>query len=510
MVMPLTVVPTPRRSRQKAEPKPFTLAHFRAWASELVLDTGQPWKLQRFQEAFIEDVFSGVKEAWLIVPEGNGKTTLMAGLALYHCEFRPFAAVNVAASSRGQAEIMYRQAEGFVLRTKRLTEIVHSTVQEAKGKRKTRVPRFVCLEGYRRINHHAGGRIQVFAADDRTGDGVIPTLGLLDELHRHRDLGLYRTWVGKLEKRDGQIATISTGGEAGSEFENTRERIRQTATETTRRGSFLRAKSNRIVLHEWAVPEKGDVTDFALVKSANPFSGITERSLRAKFNSATMTHEYWSRFVCNLASRSERAAVGEAEWAAAEVDDEIPPGVPIDVGLDVAWKHDTTSAVPLWWRDEEYRLLGPASILVPPRDGTSLDPHKVENALIAIHERNPIQTLVMDMSRAEQLASWAEEEFGCTVIDRGQSNVAAVQDYERFMDALRQGWLKHTGDKGLGSHVLNAIARVTPYGDARFDRPAEGRLSKDQDRRVIDALVAAAMVHYVASVSAEEPVWTAA
>jgi hypothetical protein len=35
-------------------------------------------------------------------------------------------------------------------------------------------------------------------------------------------------------------------------------------------------------------------------------------------------------------------------------------------------------------------------------------------------------------------------------------------------------------------------------------------LSKDQDRRVIDALVAAAMVHYVASVSAEEPVWTAA
>jgi phage terminase large subunit-like protein len=489
---------------------PFTLAHFRHWASDLILDTGESWHPEDFQEEFVTDLFSGVPEIWFVVPEANGKTTLLAGLALYHCEFRPFAAVPIAASSREQAEIMYRQAEGFVLRSPRLYAPAHSAIAAAKGKRKTEVPTFLPLEGHRRINHHAGGRIQVFAADDRTGDGVIPTLGLLDELHRHRTLALYRTWVGKIAKRGGQVAAISTGGEAGSEFEATRERIRQMATETTRRGSFLRAVSPQIVLHEWAVPEKGDVTDFRLVKSANPFSRITEDTLRQKFHSPTMTHEHWSRFVCNLASRSERAAVGEAEWAAAEVDDEIPPGVPIDVGLDVAWKHDTTSAVPLWWRDEEYRLLGPASILVPPRDGTSLDPHKVENALIAIHERNPIQTLVMDMSRAEQLASWAEEEFGCTVIDRGQSNVAAVQDYERFMDALRQGWLKHTGDKGLGSHVLNAIARVTPYGDARFDRPAEGRLSKDQDRRVIDALVAAAMVHYVASVSAEEPVWTAA
>jgi hypothetical protein len=74
------------------------------------------------------------------------------------------------------------------------------------------------------------------------------------------------------------------------------------------------------------VPEKGDVTDFRLVKSANPFSRITEDTLRQKFHSPTMTHEHWSRFVCNLASRSERAAVGEAEWAAAEVDDEIPAG----------------------------------------------------------------------------------------------------------------------------------------------------------------------------------------
>lgn len=50
----------------------------------------------------------------------------------------------------------------------------------------------------------------------------------------------------------------------------------------------------------------------------------------------------------------------------------------------------------------------------------------------------------------------------------------------------------------LTRHVLNAIARVLPSGDARFDRPAQSRLGGQQDQRVIDALVAAAMAHSLA------------
>src|SRR3970040_775456 len=96
--------PEPRRRL-----KPFTVAHFRRWASHLILDTGKPWRLEPFQEAFLADVFAGFPECWLVVPEGNGKTTLIAGLALYHAEFRPHAAIIVAASSRDQAGIVYRQ-----------------------------------------------------------------------------------------------------------------------------------------------------------------------------------------------------------------------------------------------------------------------------------------------------------------------------------------------------------------------------------------------------------------
>jgi hypothetical protein len=118
-----------------------------------------------------------------------------------------------------------------------------------------------------------------------------------------------------------------------------------------------------------------------------------------------MTLEHWRRFVCNLPTRSGNAAIAEAEWfAARDVDERIPAGEPVGLGLDVAWKWDTTALVPLWRATTEFHLLGEAIVLEPPRDGTSLDPNLVERALIELHERNPIATVVMDMSRAEQLA----------------------------------------------------------------------------------------------------------
>jgi hypothetical protein len=93
------------------------------------------------------------------------------------------------------------------------------------------------------------------------------------------------------------------------------------------------------------------------------------------------------------------------------------------------------------------------------------------------------------------------------VIDRTQSNKFAAQDYERFTEALREGWIKHNGQREFTRHVLNAIARVLPMGDARFERPVQSRVGGEQDRRVIDALSAAAMVHSVAAGEQEQVIF---
>jgi hypothetical protein len=162
--------------------------------------------------------------------------------------------------------------------------------------------------------------------------------------------------------------------------------------------------------------------------------------------------------------------------------------------LDVAFKWDTTAAVPLW-KGPDYRLLGAARVMVPPRDGSSMHPDVIKDALLELGSEFRIETVVMDMSRAEDVAAWIEDQLGVVVVDRDQANRAAVADYEAFMDGLRNGTLRHTGCGELRRHVLNGIARRLPGGDFRFDRPSTVRANaRAQDRRVIDALSAAGMV----------------
>src|SRR5688572_12100100 len=97
----LTGSTTSRRSAALAEP--FTLAHFRAYAGFTVLDNGEPFVLHDFQEQIAEDIFAGFPEAWLILPEGSGKTTFLALLGLYYGDYTPSAMIPIAAASREQA-----------------------------------------------------------------------------------------------------------------------------------------------------------------------------------------------------------------------------------------------------------------------------------------------------------------------------------------------------------------------------------------------------------------------
>lgn len=475
------------------------------------MDNGKPWKLDPFQLVFLEDLFAGLKVCWLVVPEENGKSTFMAGIALYYLEHLPNAGIPVAASSKEQADAIYSQAEGFVMRSPRLSELVPDLVLEAKGLRQQNswqrkdVPRFQCQEGLRRIKFFRGGRLQIRAADDKRSDGIIPAgVLLIDELHAHQNLKLYRTWMGKLDKRGAQLLVISTAGEPGSEFEDEREEIRQSSESVTRDGCFTRAVGPERVLHDWSIQEDGDPDDLELVARANPATRITAATLARKkerFGNSAGAKANWRRRTCNLPTRSTFAAISEADFFAAATDERIPDGTPIWLGLDLGWVSDTTALMPFWYRSKENRLFGPAVILEPPGGGVQMEPYKVEVALTEIHNRTPIDTVVMDPTHGETLAAWIESNLGARVVKRTQNLKSQIEDYNQFMEALRQGWLKHAGDRGFTRHAMNALGRLLPGGDTKFDRPSESRNAENQGRRVIDALVAAAMVNAVASMN---------
>lgn len=489
-VAPPVILVTPRKptlvAPRRRAPKPFTLPHFRGWATDLILDTGQSWHLEDFQEWFVADLFRGIPENWLLLPEGNTKTTTLAGVALYHAEHRRYASVPVAAASREQAEILYRQAEGFVLRSERLYASVHSAIQAAKGKRKTDVPRFVCLEGYRRINHHAGGRIQVFAADDRTGDGVIPTLGIIDEPHRLRDLSLYRTWAGKIAKRGGQIATISTSGEPGSDFEETRELIRAGATDVRHKGSFTRYASSRVILHEWAVPEDADVDDMAVVKRANPFSGISVDMLAEKRASPTMTRHHWLRFVCNRPDRDDDVWLGpdgDRLWRDTEDPYVLAPSARTWIGLDLAIKRDTSAAV-VMQRRPDGRYHARLRVWVPTED-RPIDLTDVMQYVRDQAKAYKVEAVSYDPRFFDVPAKMLADE-GYPMAEVPQSVEHMSPAYGSLYEAIHRGQVTHEADAVFTSHVLSAVPRFSERGFM---------LDKGKSRSKIDAVVALALAY---------------
>jgi phage terminase large subunit-like protein len=431
------------------EKKPFTVPHFRAWTSSLVLDTGEPWVLEPFQAAFAKDLFSGFLESLLVIPEGNAKTTLASGLVLYHAQFRPYARVPVAASSRDQAEWLYQGCAGFVERSPAIERL------------------FKCQEGYRRIRcDSVGSRIQIFAADDRTGDGIIPTLALLEELHRHRNLNLYRTWRGKMEKRGGQLVSISTAGEPDGEFEALRKRIREEC-EVTRKGSFLRAASETTVLHEYAVPEDKDPENINEVKKANPLKAITKAQLRRKLESKAMTPAHWRRFVCGQPNRLE-SWVEPQVWDRLQVDignvvdgDQVSIAIKVSdgVGIGIAALRGNKVAVKLH--------------TIPAPIGGRVSHAQVEDAIRVLAERYEVVDIAYDLDQFQRSAEILEAE-GYPMSDVPQRARRLSQATANMWRLISGGLLLHDGDPGLRSQVLAGRTKETIQGwhlDPQADTP---------------------------------------
>ena len=72
-----------------------------------------------------------------------------------------------------------------------------------------------------------------------------------------------------------------------------REAIREKLELKQEGRCFIRAASDELVLHEYAVPETGDVHDLELVCEANPASFVTVAKLRKQLKTPTLSMDHW-------------------------------------------------------------------------------------------------------------------------------------------------------------------------------------------------------------------------
>lgn len=155
-----------------------------------------PW--QRFVEGNIYgwvDKATGLRryrEALIVVGRGNGKSTLVAGNAIYGVskDDERGADVFLLANSKEQAGIVFETASSQI-RSSRIAG------------------RFKTLRTCIRYDA-TGGMIQHRASDSRKLDGLNPSMGIFDELHAYRDYKLINVIKRGMNKRRQPLALYIT------------------------------------------------------------------------------------------------------------------------------------------------------------------------------------------------------------------------------------------------------------------------------------------------------------
>lgn len=486
------------------------LEHFAAFCSKLTTDQRKPFDLEPFQQTMLADYFRGVQETLILIPKKNGKTTLMAALALHHLLYVPDAEVFIAASSADQATILYRFATRFVNRSPGLQKrlLVRKGTREIRSRRD---------EGF----------IRVVASDSDHIDGVAPTLAIVDELHRHKSTGLYDVFSDGLDARDGRMLTIST---AGSDEDSPLGRMRANAYasgKVKRKGKYryVLNTDGGFALHEWALDATDDMSDLKVVKMVNPLSSMTEAKLRRRQKSPSMTTHRWARLACNIWAQEEDAAISALDWA--PIGDREASILPADtrdvvIGVDLGWTRDTTAIVPVGVRDDEQTwfdrsafidpddsdedkaifeamapqvglaTIHPPWIIHPPGDGRMIDEDVIKDALRETARLWPTARYVLDPNADGQtIAQWIEREL-CggdpeRVLTHAQQPAPMCKASMLVAAHVRLKAMRHPEDgPGLSAQVLAAWPRYHGGERWRFDK--HPKLKKP-----IDAAVALAM-----------------
>lgn len=457
---------------------------FAGFCADLRVESGRPMVLEPFQRTILGDYFAGAAETLILLPKKSGKSSLSAAVGLYHLCSTPGAEAVVAATSRDQASILLRQATGFVRRSEGLRDRLKLTQRE--------------------ITHSVlGGRLRVIAADVDTADGWIGSLALVDENHRARTSDLYGVLRDGLPPRDGQLITISTAGD--DELSPLGQlRTKAYGLPVQRRAGayrFAASMDGRFAMHEWALDADQDADDIDLVKTANPASWQTVAKLRERHDSPSMTSWQWRRFACGMWVRGEHSAIDPADWdALTRPGVAIPPGSPVYLGWDQAWRGpDTTAVVPLWWASEDRRVVGDPVVLEAPESGM-VDDRAIVDAINGFRARWQIQAVAFDPNAgAAALAQQIARDTGLTLVEHSQRDSAMALADGRLLEAIRRRQIEHTGHQVLRAHALNAVEKVVQGDLFRFTR------SKHGPRRPIDCLTALSMAHSTAVAEGLKP-----
>ena len=167
---------------------------------------GQPFTLLDWQHEVLWNVYGTVDDrgyrqyryAYLEIPKKNAKTTLIAGLAVYHlaCD-GPDGQIYCCAADKGQAGLVYKAALSMIDQNEDLQSIFKITDSKKEIKNKL-----------------TGTILKVLSAEAYTKHGINPTVVIFDELHTqpNRELWDTMTFGAGAARREPLWWVITTAG----------------------------------------------------------------------------------------------------------------------------------------------------------------------------------------------------------------------------------------------------------------------------------------------------------
>ena len=282
-------------------------------------------------EGKIERAVAGPqRETVVLIPRGNGKTSLLAAISLHHLVTRPGAAVYAAAASREQARILYEAAAAYarVLDHPNLVDR-HLELRWCEDPSKPR-----------EFTRH----MRVLAAEARLLHGLKPTLVVIDEMHAHPDDEVYIALRTAMLKIPGsKLIVISSAGQ-GADSPLGRLRARALAQPVvTRKGAFTDALGAGLRLLEWSLDEDADITDPKVVKRCNPASWITPEALEE--TRLAVPELSYRRFHCGQWTERASHWLPAGAWQACTGAPVFTAGEDIWIGVDVGGERSASAVV---------------------------------------------------------------------------------------------------------------------------------------------------------------------
>lgn len=298
------------------------------WQAFLIAQIGG-WRhmatgARRFRTAYVE------------VPRKNGKSTLLAGVALYFlaCDGEPGAKVYSAAASTHQARIVFDcarvMAQSGEFDGVSLAEILGLTVEQHKIKAADPAAVF-----------------QPVASQTKSKDGKNPHCAIVDELHEHEKRDVWDSMASALGAREHPLLiAITTAGfnTAGVCYEQ-RKYVQRILDGSYQDDAYLG------LIFE--ADEGDDPGDVATWEKANPslYAAKSLQYMQDEWRKAAASPAAMGEFLrkhLDVWTSVGAAAIDLAAWRASERPEMLPAdyaGRRAFIGVDLATRHDPSSVV---------------------------------------------------------------------------------------------------------------------------------------------------------------------